>query len=89
MGTGTAVDSTSTINFDAHRLKLESQIYAVKERQAQRQANDEPARCTHIKQRFSETIHPDNLKFFGRAHFVVLGCVTCKIKKRIELVVEH
>lgn len=79
------------INFQAHRTKLERRLERKQLRDeaslAARQR--ETARCTHTKQRFTETIRSDNESFEGSAYFIVLACVTCRIKKYIELVVER
>ncbi|EON33766.1 hypothetical protein GTC6_05347 [Gordonia terrae C-6] len=76
------------INYEDHRLKLQSIIFAKGERKAQEQeAKVETPQCTHKRQRFTQTIRPDNPNFRGEAHFVVSACVPCKLKSYLELVV--
>ena len=76
------------IDYAAHRLKLESIISAKAERKArEQQIADEPPRCTHQRERFTQTIRPDNPNFKGEAYFVVSACVPCKLKSYLELVV--
>lgn len=48
----------------------------------------EQAECDHEWQVFRETIRADNPNFGGAAYFRVQGCLKCKTKKRLELVVE-
>lgn len=74
----------------ADALKLRNTLLARIARAHQQKLGEDKVdnTCEHEYKRFKETVRKDNTKFRGDAYFIVLACLKCKDKRRINYVVE-
>lgn len=84
---GAVVRRFCVIDIPAARAKLQRRIDAKHGRikSAAAPEESEAEQCGHEWRRFRETIRPDNPKFVGEAHFVVVGCTNCRKKRRVAI----